>query len=466
MSQPISKTQHQYNSQNSTPPQITAPADVHFPEFVEMTLANGMRVYILEDRTQTIATVTLVSKVGAANEHVYGLGGFTASLLKRGTESRTAQEIAETMDFMGGSLSAYCGWDTMTVSVNVLSSFLPVAVQVLSDVVKHPTFSSQEVERLRVQAIAGIKHNLSDPEYVASMTYINTQFPNHPYGHQISGTTESITAIKREDCQLFYKNALRPERCFIVVSGNVGVAEVEKYIAPEFGEWSVEYESTLPDIIPAPVPTHTKPLVIIVPKDDAVQTAFCIGHRSVTHHDSDFVPIQFLNTLFGGFFSSRLMKNLREEKGYTYGIYSAIEARKYGSSLVIGTSVGREVSKAALQEIVGEITRISQERISEEEFLLTRNYLLGSLALRFETSATISSMLSVIEAFNLPHDYFTQYTSTIRQMSVASLAAVAQRNFQPQKLVIVAVGDAAYLQKELAEFGDIILLDKMGNPKN
>lgn len=449
--------QAQMTSTNETkPPYNSAPSYFLFPEFLETTLPNGLKVIFVEDRTQPLLTVSVVSRHGAEVEHVHGIANFTSALLSKGTTSRSAQQIASEIDFLGGRLGAYSGWDSSVVRLTILSKFARAGIELLSDVLLNPTFPEEEIERQRTQTLAVIEHNLSDAGYLAGSAFMKTLFKNHPYGHSLTGSLKSVAGITRADCEKFYRETFEPEESFIVVAGNISLNELTEILTNLLGNWQSSSHRS------EPIPTPTAPKsrkVAIVEKNDAAQTSFAIGQLTVNYADADFVPMLFLNTLFGAYFGSRLNANLRERNGFTYGVHSYVEPRKSTGLLIVGTSVGKDATNAAAREILAEFRRISDQPITDNELELTKKFLLGSFALQTETPNQVSALLSQIELYNLPKNYYQEYFATIEKMTKEQLLAVQKRRFTPENLVISASGDAKFLTEALKEFGEVEIVN-------
>lgn len=443
----------------SQPPLAPIPKRFIFPEFRTTHLDGGIKLLLVEDDTQPLISLNLVFKRGVAEEAGPGHASFTTGMLKKGTKSRSAQQIAEEIDFVGGSLRVSVSWDATIVGLNILRSHFDLGLELLADIVLHPTFPEEEIERLRVQTIASIRQNQADPGYLAQVTLLKGLFAGHPYSRPSSGSIESVGQIKREDCLNFYRTVFHPDNAFVVAAGNISIDEASTRLNHVFQTWRSSSPATAP--MPA-LPELKGRRVLIRRKVDAVQSALRIGATGVMFGDPDYAAFQFINTLFGSFFISRLNMNLREDKGYTYGIDSYLDTRRAAGTLVIGTSVGRDVTAPAVREILAELRRISQEPISEQELELTRSYLLGSFALKFETPVQIIGHLLALELYNLPSDFYQRYFKTIASLGIEQLFRVQQRRFASEDIVIAASGDGDYLQKCLREFAPVEEVNENG----
>jgi zinc protease len=426
-----------------------------------------MRVVVVEDRSQPLVSMSLVFKQGAAAETIWGAANLATSLLTKGTQSRThsrsAQEVADEIDFTGGSLGASAGFDSTSVNLSVLSAFLPKGLELLGDVVFHPAFAPEELERLRAQTLVEVQQYLSDAGYLAAVAFTQGMFRGTPYGHPVIGTVGSVQALTREDCLHVYNTLARPEHAFIAAAGDVDVEEFTAQMETLFGSWHSGDAGTAADAQAllntqeqrSQADGSTTPKVMLIEKPDAAQTALRMGFPTAHRADEDFIAVQFLNTILGGSFISRLNHNLREQKGYTYGVHSGIDAYKSLSVWTCRSHVGSEVAGAAVSEIMRELETMHRQPISDDELETTRNYMLGSFALRTETPTQVVSLLSALEIFGLPDDYYERYFAEIAAMTKERLFEVQQRRFAAEGLVIAASGNVEQLHTQLGSFGSV-----------
>lgn len=454
----------------SKPPIIQTPATLPLPAHKEITLAHGVTLIAVEDTSQPILTMSIVSRSGAADEDVWGETNFMASLMNKGTKSdgrqRDAQTLAEEIDFTGGSLSVSCVFDSLSAHLSILSDFTDTGLDLLTDVVNNPSFPPEEIERTRQQTLVEIEQANNDAAYLSSIAFTQGMFRGEKYGHPVVGTLETVAGLQQADCKRAYSRSLNAENLFIAAAGNVNAEELAEKITKHgvrSRETSQPYSSTSskhsPDV-PATQQRETK--VVLIEKPDAAQTSLRMGFRTANRGEADFIPMQFLNTIFGGSFISRLNHNLREEKGYTYGIQSSIDARKHSSVLTISSHVGSETVDSAVSEILREMERLRTEPITDDELETTRNYMIGSFALRTETPTQVVSMLSTLELYGLPKDYHTRYLAELAAMTKERLFEVQQRRFSTEGVVIAASGNIEHLQQKLRNFGAVSVVTPSG----
>lgn len=449
------------------PPIIKTPTTFTLPAHREITLANGMTLIAVEDSSQPLLTMSIVSRSGAADEEVWGETNFMASLMNKGTRSgertRDAQALAEEIDFTGGSLSVSCVFDSLSAHLSILSDFTDTGLDLLTDVVRYPSFPSEEIERTRQQTIVEIEQANNDAAYLSSIAFTQGMFRGEKYGHPVVGTLETVTSLQQADCQRAYKRSLQPSNLFIAAAGKFDVdnlaKELEVRMTNDGTAQSTNHESRIPSN-QEPGKQATK--VMLIEKPDSAQTSLRLGFRTANRADTDFIPMQFLNTIFGGSFISRLNHNLREEKGYTYGVQSSIDARKHSSVLIVSSHVGSDVVESAVGEILREMERLRTEPITDDELETTRKYMIGSFALRTETPTQVVSLLSTLELYGLPKDYHARYLAELASMTKERLFEVQQRRFSTEGVVIAASGNVEHLQQNLRNFGTVSVVNSSG----
>lgn len=349
--------------------------DYQLPPIREERLSNGIPLYWLGAGVQDVAEINWVFPAGLWYEQKPAVAQATAGLLKNGTSKRSAHAINEALEFYGASLKVSAGNDYATITLHTLTKHLPALLPVVFEIITDATFPEEELQIHKQNAIQRLLVSLRQCEFVANQKIDALLFGEfHPYGR--FSKKEKIEAITREDVLHFYRSCYNLGLVKIFMGGKVGPAEVA-ILESVFGK--VPVSSVLPaqEVFSAPAPADQKQHLINDP--NGVQGAIRIARLFPNRHDPDFAPMVVLNTLFGGYFGSRLMSNIREDKGFTYGIYSSLQPMVHGGSLTIHTEVGRDVVDAAVTEIYREMELLCNEEAPEEELLLVKNYLLGGL---------------------------------------------------------------------------------------
>jgi zinc protease len=443
------------------PPKPGPESKVKFPSYYEKTLPNGLKVIVIENHEQPIVYVSFVVKSGSTYDgELPGLASVTAELLTKGTKTRSATQIAEEIDFVGGSLNATASWDATNVSVLVLKKYLGVGVDILQDVVLNPTFPEEEIERVRTQRLASIKQSKAEAGYLAGVRFSKELFAGHPYANESGGNEESIQKMKRDDLVKFYQTHFIPNNSFIIFAGDITPSEALPLVEKYFGGWKKgknphkEFQ-TVKDV------NQTK--VVIVDKLGAVQSAIRIGHLGIDRKNKDYVKVYTLNTLLGGYFNSRINMNLRETHGYTYGASSFFDARIYPGPFIVSADVRNEVTDSSIAEVIKELKRIIDEPVPEDELKMAKDYIVGSFPLQIETPAQVASRVMTIEIYGLPKDFYDRFREEVKKITAKDIQETARKYLHPDKLLIVVSGNSKQIKPVLEKFGPVVVYDADGN---
>ncbi len=419
----------------------TAPA-LKLPAIQKRQLSNGLPVWLVELHEVPVAQVNLVVLSGAGDDPAgkYGLASLTAAMLTEGAGSRTSLEIADAIDFLGADLSASSSFDSAAVRLHVPVGRLADALPIMADVALRPTFPKEELERLRQQRLVGLLQARDDPPTIASMAFSRTIFgPSHRYGTATLGTADTIKAFTQDDLRAFYLSAFRPDNAALLVVGDVTAASVLPLMESQFGAWKPQGAAVARVALPAPSQPARRE-VYIVDKPNAPQTQIRIGGVGAPRVTPDYFPIQVMNTVLGGSFSSRLNLNLREKHGYTYGAGSTFDMRKFVGPFSAAAGVQTDKTKESLQEFFNELNGILQP-VPADELARAKNYIALRFPGGFETSSDISARLEAVLVYGLPDDYFSTYVQNIQAVTAADVQRVARKYIQPDRFAVVVVGD-------------------------
>jgi zinc protease len=435
---------------------------VAFPAFQEHRLKNGLDVYIVEDHEQPLVTMSLLSRGGSALDphNREGLASIVADMLVKGTKRRTATQIAEEIDFVGGSLGAASSWDSLTIGASVLSKHLPVALDLLADVIQNSTYPEEELERVRLQRLAGLRHAKADAGFLADMVFSKLVYPGgHPYSQQASGTEKSIQQAMRDDIERYAKRYVVPGNCFMIVAGDVRPTEFIRMLDEHFADWSGTLDR---EILLDSTGLQNGVQVGLIDREGAVQSAIRVGHVAVPRNTPDYIPLYALNMLLGGYFNSRINLNLRERHGFTYGARSYIDARLVSGPFVVSTEVRTEVTVRSVEEIISELTRLTTELIGDEELQMVKNYMIGSFPLGLETPQQVAGRVATLVLHGLERNYWDTYRDKLAALTSDELYRVAREYMHPNDLVIVASGNIQALESGMGEFGEIKVFNDEG----
>jgi len=431
-----------------TPPQPGPQPKLALPEPKTFTLANGLKVYLVESHSLPVMSASLVALGGseADSPKKPGVAGFTASMLTEGTATRTAPQIADDTDQIGAALSKNAGNDNAFVRVSALSNVTDAALDLLSDVSLHPSFSDKEIDRIRRQRLTALLQLKDQPVQVAISVASRALYgSDSPYGYRSVGTEAAIKATTREDLVSFWQKYYTPANSALVFTGDLTEKQARDLAEKYFGSWSSKGIVSQPPTTPAPPTRH----VILVNMPGAPQTAIFAAGIGVPRSNPDFAPLNVDNTMLGGLFSSRINMNLREQHGYTYGAFSRFQFMRGSGPFLAGASVRADVTGPAVHELFSELDRIRTSPLSPDELKMSKDFLMRSLPGDFETAEDTAGKMSDIFTYQLPFDYYRTYPAKIDAVTSEQAASVALKYIHPENMILVAVGDKAKIQPEI-----------------
>lgn len=421
----------------------------HFPKAATKALANGLRVFAVSSSEQPSITVRLVlTAAGSLYDPAGkpGVAAMTANLLTQGTEKRSAHQIAEAIDFVGGSLSASADHDGAYITVTVVKKDFDLAMDLLSDVTLRAAFKSEELERRRQQLLSGLQLQYADPSYLASATFDRVVYGQHPYGLPEEGTPESVRALSRDDLVRFRDAYYVPNQALLAFAGDItpeaAFMAAEKYL----GAWPRK------EVVAADVPAPERPQglrIFLVDKPDAVQTQVRVGRPGIRRNDPDYIPLYVTNRIFGGGFNSRLNTEVRQKKGLTYGANSGFNSRKLAGDFEASTSTRTAATVEATKLVVDLIGRMATGAVTPEELAFATDYLAGVFPIQSETPQQVAGRVLAVAQFDLPADYNDTYQEKIRAVGPEQVKAIATRYFDVADLDLVLVGNVSRFRDAL-----------------
>ena len=427
----------------SRPPQPGPAPALHLPQIQKRQLTNGLAVWIVELHEVPVAQVNLLVSSGSAGEQgkKFGLASLTAAMLEQGAGSRSALEVADAVDYLGADLGATSSFDATAVRLHVPVSHLADALSIMADVALRPTFPKDELERLRKERLTNLLQGRDDPPTIAAATFARVVFgPEHRYGTPMFGTAETLKAFAPDDLRGFYSAAFRPENSTLIAVGDITADQVVPLLEKHFGTWKAAGAAAAAVKLP---PTQDAPgrQVYLVDKPGAPQSQIRIGWIGVPRSTPDYFPIQVLNTILGGSFSSRLNLNLREQHGYAYGASSSFDMRAGAGPFYSAAGVQSDKTAEALKEFFNELTGILKP-VPGDELARAKNYIALRFPGSFETTGDMSRRLEDAIIYHLPDDYFSTYVQKIQAVTAADVQRVAQKYITPDRFAVVVVGDA------------------------
>jgi zinc protease len=432
------------------------------PPRVERTLPNGLHVVTLRYATVPKVSVVLTMKSGLAADSAQhaGLAQFVIDAVQEGTTSRKSTDIRREVFAMGATLAGAAGQDTSTLTMRGLADTLPQMLAILSDLARNPTFPQEEVDLLKANTKQGLQAQLASPQFVANRVYRQTLFGPHPYA-RVGATLESVDAIDRAAIAAYHKTHYRPNNAFLIVTGDVAPDAVFAAVQKQFGEW---VRGAVPASPTPAVPTLKGRRIVFVQRPNSVQSSISIGNFTIKRDDPRWYVLQAANQIYGAAFDSRLVRNIREEKGYTYSPQSQFQAMEQAGLYRAVADVRNDVTGATVKEIYGEIDKLRAGGPETAELANTKTYMRGLFLIQNATQAGLTNTLNTMYSFGLPKDYPETFQKTITGLSAEAVKTGAQMLLGSENSVIVIVGDYAKVKDQLAGLGEVTLVDINGKP--
>ena len=442
-------------------PALTPARPVIWPPRVHRTLSNGLEVVLVESHTIPKFTGELFFRSGnaVAIAKAPGLADMTATVARTGTARRSSREIEEDLRRMGSDLSSGAGADTSVISFAGLVEFSNDLLGLVSELAQQANFPEDEFERERRQLIEGLRIERTTPGFLASERLRRVLFGAHPYG-TISPTEEQVTGYRTEQLKEFYQHYYRPGNALLVMVGDFSPQTMLAQIENAFGSWA---SGPVEEAADPALPELPARRVYLVHLPGSVQTQISVGNRAITRKHPDWLRLTLANSIYGGAFNSRLVMNIREEKGYTYSPHSGAHPLRQHGYFSIGAAVRNDVVAAALTEIFYEIDRMRSTPVGEEELDDARSYLTGVFSLGLATQDGLAGQLATSTLERLPEDYLETYRERVLKLTSADVLDAAQKYFDSAHAQIVIVGDRAQIEAQAAQFGEPEVYDAQGN---
>jgi zinc protease len=418
-------------------------------------LDNGLSLITLQRGTLPLVTVVLGMRAGAwaDPDGLPGLASFTADMLDEGTENHSAIEIQEALARLGAELDTDVGSDAMSVTLTLLERHLDAGLALLAEIVCRPRLAPDDVERVRTLRVNRLLQLRDMPAALAERAFAEALYGAHPYSHMPFGSSASLQQMTHADVVHFHAEAYRPDDATLLVVGPTPTADVRRAVETAFGRWrgSQARNGAVPD--PA-LPVYQPSRLVLVDRPGSAQSELRIGHVAAQRRTPEFHALVVLNCVLGGSFVSRLNLNLRERKGYTYGVRSAFEFRRHPGPFSISTSVQTDATADAIGESLREISEIrGSNPVTEDELALAQRTLTLGYARNFESCSQVARALAQLVLHELPDDTFAVFAPRVRAQDVASVTAAAQKHLDPDRLAVIAVGDLAVIGDGLRALG-------------
>ncbi len=451
------------NISQEHPPIDTQLIDFKFPKVHEHNLSNGFPLLIIEHHEVPKVYLRLGYDFGSKSDPVNkaGLSQILSSTIKKGTKSQDYYSIIEKIEQIGGELDSIVSEDFFFVHGEFLKEYVEKGLDILSDIVQHPIFPGEHLEKERFKQIADLENEKSSPDFLAQRRMDKALYTPHPYS--IHKTLASLQAIMREDLQSFHHSYFTSTPALLVIAGDITQQDAIRLAEKHFGKMAYTPEKNRKSDT---LYSNGQRSIQIVNRPESHQVNILLGNLTFNRSHPDYETMAVMSKILGGGGSGRLFLDLREKKGYTYGAYSSLQAYKEAGAFIANAEVRNEVVPSALDSFFEQLEKIQHEPISQKELQHAKQYLIGIFPLQNETASSIAALALKQKLYNLPENYWDEYLAKIARIGIADIQLVAQKYIRPKEMSIVLVGDANSLADKVAAYGPVLVYDLDDNQVN
>jgi zinc protease len=449
-------------AQQRTPPAPGAARPLNLPKLTEKKLANGLTVVLapLPNVPKITAVLTFRSATNASDREAHsGIAQIAASVANEGTDTRSSKQIKEELRSIGGGLGLGSDADSTTMNASALSEFSSQLFELMSDVAQHPSFPETEVKLAQENTIQQIRAGRADPGFLVNERFQKAVFGNHPYSFVVPDE-KSISALTRADLRAFVTRYYLPNAAHLIVVGDIDVEKTFAEIEKAFGSWK---SGTVPPEDNPPVPKRDKRQIYFVDRPGSIQSAIYIGNVSIPRKDKDYFAIRTANTIYGGSFYSRLTRNIRETKGYTYSPFSSSNTQAKTGSFQAGAFVRNEVTGPTLLEIFYELDRMRVLPVTDEELNAAKEYSTGNFSVELASQQGLAGRIATIYTYDLDKSFINDFRPKVEALTTADIQKAAAKYFDTYRAAIVIVGDWEKVKDQVTPFGEVTIYDADGN---
>ncbi|MBX5482070.1 MAG: insulinase family protein [Myxococcaceae bacterium] len=426
---------------------------VQLPPFEEFDTSGGMRVVLARREPIPLVSVRLVVRAGSAVDPAgrHGLANFTARLLRRGTRSMSADAINDAVEFVGASLGAGATEDYSAVSMTLPARHLDAMLEVMGQLVREPSFPESEVETARRRVLAQLANDLDDPGLVADRALTRVLWGDHPYGHDVNGSHRDVSRFTRDEVIAFYRAHYGPKIALLVVVGAVDPSVARRAVERAFGDW--RGGPSAPVELPGLHRAAGAGRVLLLDKPDQTQSQVRIGSMGLRRGAPGWIPATIMNTTLGGGFTSRLVNEIRVNRGLSYGAGSGFDGMLAGGSFSVSTFTKTESTGEIIEVALGEIARMKAKGPTARELETAKTYVAGLYPLRLETNESVAAAIAETRVYGLGDDWVTRYRERVRAVTLKDAREAAARLLPGNDPALVVVGNAAKVKKQVKRFG-------------
>jgi zinc protease len=449
-------------AQQKTPPPPGAERPLNLPKITEKKLSNGLTVVLapLPNVPKISSILTFRSATTATDRNAHpGIAQIAAGIANEGTDTRTSKQIKEELRSIGGTLALGSDTDSTTMTASSLSEFSTRLFDLMSDVAQHPSFPETEVKLAQENTIQQIRSGRASPYFLGNERLQKAIFGNHPYSFVVADE-KSISALTRNDLRSFVTKYYIPNAAHLVVVGDIDVDKTFAEIEKAFGSWK---SGTAPPDEDPPVPTRDKRQIYFVNRPGSIQSAIYIGNASIPRKDKDYFALRTADTIYGGSFYSRLTRNIRETKGYTYSPSSYSDTRAKTGMYVASAFVRNEVTGPTLLEIFYELDRMRVLPVTDEELSAAKQFSNGNFSVELASQFGLAGRINTVYTYDLDKNFINDFRPKIEALTTADIQKAAAKYFDTYRAAIVIVGDWDKVKDQVTPFGEVTMYDAEGN---
>jgi zinc protease len=444
-------------SRSRVPPKkekTAASRPLKLPSVTETVTSTGLKVLTAERGPLPLVSTRLVLRAGSSTDpkDKHGLADFTVRLLRRGTARMSVADIDEAIEFVGASLDTGVTEDLMSIYLTTPAEHFPAMLSVLGQLVREPTFPEKEVELSRERSLAQFANDLDDPGTIADRAFTRAMWGDHPYGHDVGGSASHVRTFTRADVVSFYRERMGPKGALLTVVGAVKPEVVAAEVEKAFGGWT-QPDQLEPTVAPAAEGGAQAGRIILVDKPDQTQSQVRIGGPGMRLGHPDYFASTAMNIALGGGFTSRLVNEVRVERGLSYGVGSYFDSMIAGGAFGINTFTKTESTREIIDVVLGEVAKVRKGGITPKELKSAQTYLAGIYPMRTETNDSVASVLADIRVYGLGDDWVEKFRDRLRAVSSKQVKEVSAKYLFPKLPVIVLLGKASEVQKQLKGLG-------------
>ncbi len=424
------------------------------PNYERFVLKNGMTVYLMEQHEVPLVYISIVFPAGAVSDgDQYGMASFTAEGLLFGTKKYTKKQIEEKLDFIGASYRTYATKEYSQLTMSFVNDDIETVFPILKEIVINPIFNEEEFDKRKTRLLVELEQAKERPRQVIRAYYDKFLFKEHAYGNPVSGTRGSVADISVDDLKDFYKRNYYPAGTAIAVVGDFDTAKMKNDVTELFNDWNNDGKSG--SSAEKPIPSIDKPNLLLVNKEDATETRFMIGSFGIKRSNPDYVPIEVINTVLGGRFTSWLNDELRINRGLTYGAWSYFTAHKNSGTFVMSSFTKTEHTIEAIDVALEILERLHKQGIDDETLMSAKNYINGQFPPEFETGGSLASLLTSMFIYDFNESFINEFQKNVDEMTTEKAKRIIDQYFPKDKLQFVLIGKSDQIRDSLKKYGEV-----------